>query len=466
MEKLMRCPWCGLLQDEPAGVKVCGRCGGALEYQAQLPSGNASSCIDVQMELDQVAAPADVNTERYLLVTLRTPASIPAEEQAPAGKQRPPLGFTAVLDVSGSMQGEKIDHARQAVRQAVGFLHTGDVFSLVTFSNGVASPIESLPVDQKLPSAVEAQLKRIAAGGQTALCGGLETGIARALQGRRDTDLVLMLSDGQANVGETDLEKIGYRAFQARQQGMIVSSLGVGIDYNEALMAEIATQGGGRFYHVSTAGQIPAYLAGELGEVAALAARDVTLHLELPDGAMLSSLSAAYPVRQSGGQAAISVGDIPADTQLEIVLRLSMTARAPGARLSVQGSLTFRTPAGHDLSMPVNRVTVRFMEQKAFAPRESVVLPVAERVFTQMKATSILGISRVRAARPAQEQAESEKIFESLADYAELLGRDRSEFEMRKMREDVLYFAASPAASKAAIAEAHRSVRGTKDHKS
>jgi hypothetical protein len=106
------------------------------------------------------------------------------------------------------------------------------------------------------------------------------------------------------------------------------------------------------------------------------------------------------------------------------------------------------------------------MEQKSFAPRESVVLPVAERVFTQMKATSILGISRVRASRPAQEQAESEKIFESLADYAELLGRDRSEFEMRKMREDVLYFAASPAASKAAIAEAHRSVRGTKDHKS
>ena len=133
MEKLMRCPWCGLLQDEPAGVKVCGRCGGALEYEAQLPSGNASSCIGVQMELDQVAAPAGINTERYLLITLRTPASISAEEQAPAGKQRPPLGFTAVLDVSGSMQGDKIDHAKQAVRQAVGFLHAGDVFDRQVF---------------------------------------------------------------------------------------------------------------------------------------------------------------------------------------------------------------------------------------------------------------------------------------------------------------------------------------------
>jgi hypothetical protein len=229
-------------------------------------------------------------------------------------------------------------------------------------------------------------------------------------------------------------------------------------------MAEIATQGGGRFYHVSDAAQIPAYLAGELGEVAMLAARDVTLHLELPGGATLSSLSAAYPVRQSGNQAEISVGDIPADTQLEIVLRLALVAQAPGKRLSVHGDLTFRSPAGHDLRVPVNRVTVRFMEQKAFAPRQSVIMPVAERVFTQMKATSILGISRLRAARPGQEQAESEKILESLASYAEMLGKDRSEFEMRQVRDSVAAFAASPAAAKAGIAAAFRSVRGTKDH--
>ena len=101
MPKLMRCPFCGHLQDEPAGVKECGRCGGGLEYETKPPVGQASY-LQVQMELDQVAAPAHRNVERHILVTLRTPKEVPAGEMPPS-KQRPPISFTAVLDVSGSM---------------------------------------------------------------------------------------------------------------------------------------------------------------------------------------------------------------------------------------------------------------------------------------------------------------------------------------------------------------------------
>ncbi len=53
MSRLMRCPYCGLLQDEPIGVKSCGRCGGGLEYERELPGKPAY--LQVQMELDQVA---------------------------------------------------------------------------------------------------------------------------------------------------------------------------------------------------------------------------------------------------------------------------------------------------------------------------------------------------------------------------------------------------------------------------
>ena len=106
MAKLMRCPYCGLLQDEPSGVKTCARCGGALEYESQPPG--QKTYIQVQMELDQVAAPPDRNLERYLLVTVRTPREVPSEEAASTDAGRPPLNFTAVLDVSGSMRGEKL----------------------------------------------------------------------------------------------------------------------------------------------------------------------------------------------------------------------------------------------------------------------------------------------------------------------------------------------------------------------
>ena len=148
MPNLMRCPYCGLLQDEPKGAKSCLRCGGSLEYENQLPTGQVSSYLKAQMELDQVAAPAGRNVERYLLVTIKTPDKVPANEAAPAGKARPPIGFNAVLDVSGSMHGEKLPFAKEAVRQAVRLLHSGDSFSLATFSTEAKCPFPPEEVNE------------------------------------------------------------------------------------------------------------------------------------------------------------------------------------------------------------------------------------------------------------------------------------------------------------------------------
>jgi Ca-activated chloride channel homolog len=463
MSELMRCPYCGLLQDEPKGVKQCCRCGGGLDYENELPTAKSSSYLQIQMELDQVAAPAAQNVERYLLLTLRTPAKVPPEEAAPAGKQRPPLNFASVLDVSGSMQGEKIFQAKEAVRQAVRCLHAGDIFSLVTFSNEVECPFEPVDIDDHTAASVESVLQEISAGGMTALCGGLEKGIENALRHKKDTNLVLLLSDGQANVGETDLEKVGQRAWQARQQGLLVSTLGVGLDYNEALMAELATQGGGRFYHIENVNRIPAFVAGELGEVAALAARDARILLDLPQGATLVPLSAAFPVQQAGDRAVVSVGDIPCDTELEIPLRLALLAQPAGAKLSLEGRLEFRSPAGHAITLPINRVTVRFVEPAAFQQREGMVLPVAEQVFSHMKTASVLTVSRTMALQPARAEQQRESVLAGLRAYADLLGEGRAEQELSAAREQFASSMASPAAAKQSVSAAHRSLRSTKD---
>lgn len=462
MSGLMRCTYCGLLQDEPKGVKVCARCGGELEYESPLPP-DKETYVQVQMELDQVAAPAENNVERYLLVTIRTPKEVPPEEEAPTKSGRPPLNFGAVLDVSGSMQGDKIRKAKSAVRQAVQYLRDGDVFSLVTFSHEVQCPFEPSPVGAGTYEAVKSALDEIWAGGTTALCSGLEAGIEKAAARKQETNLVLLLSDGQANVGETDLELIGQRAYRAREQGDIVSCLGIGLDYNEALLAEIATQGGGRFYHVARAGQIPTYLAGELGEVAMLAARDVKLHLDAPAEATLIPLSAAYPLQQGGREAVVSVGDIPCDSELEIPLRLALLGQPAGSKLSIEGTLSFRSPAGHDLERAVNRVTVRFVARDAFEKREGLVLPVAERVFAQMRPASVLGVARAMATRPQEADRQADAALDRLRAYAELLGTQRAEEEMGTVHAQFSSLRATPAASKATVAAAFRRIRASKD---
>jgi Ca-activated chloride channel family protein len=274
------------------------------------------------MELDQVKAPAGQNVDRYVLITLRSPAELPPGQAAPTESGRPPLTFTAVLDVSGSMQGEKLAHARDAIRLALHRLREGDLLSLVTFDSQVRCVLEPTGFGTGTRRVVESALAEIQASGMTALDGGLVLGIEKAMQKPQGTNLVLLLSDGQANVGVTDLEQIGSRSAAARGRGITVSSLGVGTDYHEALLAEIANQGGGRYYHILSPTQIATFLAGELGEMASLAAWEARLILDLPAGAALIPLTSAYPAEQEGRQAKVTIGDIPRDIEPEVPLRM------------------------------------------------------------------------------------------------------------------------------------------------
>lgn len=462
MPRLMRCLYCGLLQDEPAGVKACERCGGELAFEGEGKPGSKDSYLLARMELDQVLGPSGRNFDRHLLITLQTPVEIPKEHTLPAPAGRPALTFAAVLDISGSMGGGKLAQAKEAVRRALAHLREGDVFSLVTFESKVRCVYEPAEVSAQTRKVVNSLLDKIKATGMTALAGGLEMGIRKALASQKENTLVLLLSDGQANVGETDLEKVGYQATLAREKGLIVSTIGLGMDYNEALMSEIATQGGGRFYHVSTAAQIPAYMAGELGEVAAMAAKEVKIHLDLPRGAVASPFSAAYPAQQDGQETVINVGDIPVDLELEIPIRLAIPANPAGSRLPVTGRVTYKSPAGSPIEVELNQVTVRCAAPEEYQFREGMVKQVAEVVFRHMKAANVLRFSRAASKNPAAVQQEIQHSSEALRAYADLLGEEQAVHEADEVH---AMFMAPPApeAMKFMVGESFRVMRKTRD---
>ena len=469
MPKWMRCRYCGTLQDEPRGAKICSQCGGELATVEDDPwVKETSSCplLRAQLELDQVAAPAGQRVERNLLISVETPDVLPPSESLSAS-EREPVHFVAVLDVSGSMRGEKISSAKDAVRQAVQRLqpaqggNPGDLFSLIVFSTEVRCLARAKPVNAGVYRVIESLLQELDAGGQTALCGGLEMGIAEAAAAAAGTRLVLLLSDGQANVGETDIEAVGRRALDARQKGITVSTLGVGLDYNEALMAEIAIDGGGRFYHIEKASQIAAYLTGELGEMASLAARDVQVTLNLPAGTVVQTLSAAYPVRDHK----VTLGDIPLRTALEVVVRLQLPAQSAGSRLSMDGVVRCQSPAGKKWKVQLNRVTVRYREEPSWALDEGVVKPVVRRVFKQMQAASVMATSKAAARGAAEARNKQKGELAAMTRYAALLGQDQEASQELAESERVLGFMTAPApgaASKRAMADATRRQRGSK----
>ena len=461
MPRLMRCKHCGTLQDEPKGAKVCIQCGGELAFENEITQA-PNSYVKAQLELDQVAAPADQIVDRHLIITVETPDAIPRGEQAPTVSGRESLNVVAVLDISGSMGGSKIKSAKEAVRQAVQRLQDGDFFSLVTFSSDVRCPLASKRVDAGFRRVVESALQEIRAGGQTALCGGLEMGIEQALIHTQKTNLILLLSDGQANVGETDVEAVGRRAIDARAKSITVSTLGIGHDYNEALMAEIAIDGGGRFYHIANAAQIAAYLSGELGEMASLAARNATVTLALPAGTGIQPFSSAYLVKGH----TIALGDIPLSTTLEVVVRLLLPPQPAGSRLSIDGELRYTSPADNALATLLNKVTVRYDEVKRFELAAGAVKPVVRRVLGQMQATGILSTARAATRSLDDARQQSGVQLATMHKYASLLGQDQEAEQMLAESQDVLgamsMSSASPRA-KAATFAAMKRQRGTKD---
>ena len=120
-----------------------------------------------------------------------------------------------------------------------------------------------------------------------------------------------------------------------------------------------------------------------------------------------------------------------------------------GTRLSLEGSVQYRSPAGNLLSARLNRVTVRFVEQKEFHLQDGVVRPVAERVLGQMKASHVLGVSRAYARGASEGERQAALRISELREYAAKLGEERALHEADEAAQTLGAMAASPFSAKA-----------------
>ncbi len=465
MPRLMRCPFCGLLQDEPSGVKTCQRCGGELAFEDPREVSEGNSYLKMQMELDQVNAPALQMVDRYLLVTLRSPEKVPEVYRAKTETGRPPLSLSVVLDVSGSMHGQKIENTRKALRMTARLLHEGDFLAMTVFSGDAKVVMTPKAFTEQTKEIFLSLVDEIQPGGSTALSDGLNLGLRQAEKMPAENRLTLLLSDGHANIGETDLEVIGRAAKEASEKGTLVSTLGVGMGYNEALMTEIATQGKGRFYHVKDPQAILATMTAELGEAADLAAEDVEIRINLPKGAGLMPLLKAYDCQIKDDQAVVSIGDIPLDLEVEIPLRLTIYPAKAGERLGIEGKVFHRSPSGEILSANLNRVTVRVKEQSQYLVGKAVVQPVAEKVARQLHASQVLSYSRALSRGSEKELQEVEQTRERLNEYLNLLDDKRRSKISQEMRKDLTSLRTASPQAKETVYNAYQTSRSQRGRK-
>jgi Ca-activated chloride channel homolog len=176
------------------------------------------------------------------------------------------------------MSGAKIEYARQAIAYAVQQLLPSDRLSLTLFDTNVETKIPSTLVTDKQKIL---DIRRIRTGSSTALYDGWVNGGNQVKNYLNPEHLnrVILLSDGLANVGETNPDAISTEVHNMMEKGITSSAFGVGDDYDEDMLEAMARSGDGNFFHIDSPDQLPEIFEVELQGLVASLGKSVKLTL-------------------------------------------------------------------------------------------------------------------------------------------------------------------------------------------
>ena len=289
--------------------------------------------VTANLQLHNPYALSGVKSENYLLCEL-TGAFL--------GQKlvRPPVHLSVVLDKSGSMEGRPLEYVKEACRQLIDKLGPADTLSIVTFAEGVDVVVAQSAVTKK--EALKAQLDLIRPRGTTNLYGGMVAGANQLALVKASTHLsrIILLTDGEANEGVTEYSEVVGKARNLRKDGSTISTVGVGIEYNEELMKGIAKNTAGNYYYVDAVSDIPRVFEEELATLFEVVAKNVRLSLKLPKGVRLDKFYGRETVGGNGAQQ-YELPDIVAGQPQNLLLKLSLDQHPPARFRVAEGELSF-----------------------------------------------------------------------------------------------------------------------------
>ena len=271
------------------------------------------------------------------------------EKQTSQSKKHVPLNISVVIDRSGSMEGDKLNYTKQAVKYLVNQLDPKDVISIVTYETGVEVLLQPQRIEDKTD--VLNKIDGIVTAGSTNLEGGIRKGYELVKYSKKLLDgemvnRVLLLSDGLANVGMSDPAQLSQLTNSFFTEDHIsISTFGVGTDYNEDLMAKIAMQGGGKYYFIGSPETLPKVFSEELQGMSQVIAKNTVLRIKFPNDVLSYDRTFAYNSSLNDNTLEISFNDIFAKEQKSILIGFKAKGKLK-APFTLQCDLQYDNTAG------------------------------------------------------------------------------------------------------------------------
>lgn len=277
-------------------------------------------------------------------------------------KRESRLNLTLVLDHSNSMNGTRLDKVKVAAHQIIDQLSEGDILSVITFNDRAEVIIPATPVDNK--NALKAKISMMNASGGTEIFKGLSAGVDqnRRFLGPRLVNHVVLLTDGNTF---GDQENCIELARKAAQQGISISAMGLGQEWNDEFLDQLASVTGGTSSYINSASSVVKFLNNHVRNLSNAFAERVRVSIAPDPDIRLESVFKLLPHPQplSIDEAYIQLGSLQANRTISILLQFQLPANIalgfrPVARLVAQGDILVNQNQQYqslsDISLEVN----------------------------------------------------------------------------------------------------------------
>lgn len=243
-----------------------------------------------------------------------------------------PLNLAIVIDRSGSMDTpEKMPYLKQSLRVFLRSLAANDLVALVAFSDKAEVITPATKVGDG--SWVEAAVERLRPGGSTNLHAGLMLGFKEVDRNHdvRRNNRVILLTDGIANVGVTDPEQIATAARTYNDRGIYLSTIGLGREFNDALLSRLANQGKGAYHFVDSTAEMDKVFRQEVIGLFQKAASEVSLVIRPEPSVSVEALT-GYEGRPPSGTIQVQLRDMGTGDNQVVLARLNLGPGPSGRR--------------------------------------------------------------------------------------------------------------------------------------
>jgi Ca-activated chloride channel family protein len=275
-------------------------------------------------------------------------ALIEASPGASIAQVQMPLNLSLVLDKSGSMQGRKIQHLREAAKLVVDRLGPQDIISIVAFSDRKYLIAGSQPVTDK--AALKKKIDRIRDGGGTAISGGMSQGLAeldKTLAPDR-VSRMLLLTDGQTFGDEKQCKKLAKRA---GERGVVITPLGLGDDWNEDLLDDIAEASGGSADFIDAPDKIVTVFEKAVQSMQDTVVQNAEVVLRLANGVTPRQVWQVLPMISNLGyrplsdrDVQVSLGEMEKGQPRTLLVELLVGPRPEGTYRIAQAEISYDVP--------------------------------------------------------------------------------------------------------------------------